>query len=283
MADAKKKPVSGGEKPPVRRRDRERTRREILEIAFAEFAENGLSGGNTDAIAARANITKRLIFYYFNSKEELFTAVLEMAYAKMRLAEKDLHLEALEPEAAIRRLAEFTFDFDQANPEYVRLVTIENIHRGRHISVSRKLKEMTRPTSARSPRCWNEACAAARSGRHRSDRAAHDAERALLLLGREPPHVRGAIRLGHVVAQGEGAAPRESPTCCGACAGGSNGGGVKTSRGRSGQGPPARLQSSRPIKRSAANRPPPRNDMCRATRPIGDRIIHPRSIQAHLG
>lgn len=131
--------------PPVKRRDRERTRREILEIAFAEFAENGLSGGNTDAIAARANITKRLIFYYFKSKEELFTSVLDMAYAKMRVAEEELHLEALEPEAAIRRLAEFTFDFDQANQEFVRLVTIENIHRGRHVRNSARLREMTRP------------------------------------------------------------------------------------------------------------------------------------------
>jgi AcrR family transcriptional regulator len=142
----REKPVAVDAKPPpVRQRDRERTKQEILEIAFAEFAENGLTGGNTDAIAARAKITKRLIFYYFNSKEELFTAVLEMAYAKMRIAETDLHLEALEPEAAIRRLAEFTFDFDQANPEYVRLVTIENIHRGRHIRSSKKLKEMVRP------------------------------------------------------------------------------------------------------------------------------------------
>jgi AcrR family transcriptional regulator len=134
------------QQPSIRRRDRERTRREILEIAFAEFAEYGLAGGNTDTIAAKANVTKRLIFYYFNSKEELFTAVLEMAYAKMRAAEEDLRLEALEPEAAIRRLAEFTFDFDQANPEFVRLVTIENIHRGRHIRSSKKLKEMTRPS-----------------------------------------------------------------------------------------------------------------------------------------
>ncbi|TWA98841.1 TetR/AcrR family transcriptional regulator [Bradyrhizobium stylosanthis] len=145
MRTKEKRAAEDTKQPPVRRRDKERTRREILEIAFAEFAENGLAGGNTDAIAARANVTKRLIFYYFNTKEELFTAVLEMAYAKMRIAEQDLHLEALEPEAAIRRLAEFTFDFDQANPEYVRLVTIENIHRGRHIRASKKLKEMTRP------------------------------------------------------------------------------------------------------------------------------------------
>src|SRR6185436_17276551 len=134
MALATNPPSANAKKPPIRRRDRERTRQEILEIAFAEFAENGLFGGNTDAIAARANITKRLIFYYFHSKEELFTAVLEMAYAKMRVAEEDLGLDALEPEAAIRRLAEFTFDFDHANPQFVRLVTIENIHRGRHIT-----------------------------------------------------------------------------------------------------------------------------------------------------
>jgi len=131
--------------PAIKRRDRERTKRDILDIAFAEFAENGFDGGNTDAIAARAGVTKRLIFYYFNSKEELFVAVLEMAYARIRLAEEGLHLDLLKPEAAIRGLAEFTFDFHQANPEYVRLVTIENIHRGRHVNRSRKLKEMTRP------------------------------------------------------------------------------------------------------------------------------------------
>lgn len=129
----------------VRRRDRERTKAEILQIAFEEFAENGLLGANADAIATRAGITKRLIFYYFNSKEELFTAVLEMAYGKMRQAEESLHLETLAPQAAIRRLAEFTFDFHQANPEFVRLVAIENIHRGRHVNSSEKLKQMTRP------------------------------------------------------------------------------------------------------------------------------------------
>ncbi|CAH1672315.1 DNA-binding transcriptional regulator, AcrR family [Hyphomicrobiales bacterium] len=145
MKPIKAKAPMRGEDAPIRRRDREKTKSEILQIAFEEFAENGLLGANADAIAARANITKRLIFYYFNSKEELYKAVLEMAYGKMRAAEEDLHLDALEPEAAIRRLAEFTFDFHQANPEFVRLVAIENIHRGRHIGRSEKLMQMTRP------------------------------------------------------------------------------------------------------------------------------------------
>jgi AcrR family transcriptional regulator len=128
-----------------RKRDREKTRREILEVAFQEFAESGLTGANTDVIAARAGITKRLIFYYFKTKEELFTAVLEAAYERMRLREERLELDAFEPEQAIRKLAEFTFDFDNASPEFIRLVMVENFRRGCHIKTSKRVKEMTRP------------------------------------------------------------------------------------------------------------------------------------------
>jgi AcrR family transcriptional regulator len=130
---------------PPRRRDREKTRQEILEVAFAEFAEKGFSGGNTDVIAQCANVTKRLIFYYFESKEQLFTAVLEMAYERIRRSEESLHLDELSPRAAITKLVEFTFDFDNAHPEFVRLVTIENIHRARHLRKSRRIKAMNRP------------------------------------------------------------------------------------------------------------------------------------------
>ncbi len=130
---------------PIRRRDREKTRQEILDVAFAEFAEKGFSGGNTDAIAQRAGVTKRLIFYYFGSKEGLFIAVLEMAYERIRKSEEDLGLDGLSPREAIRRLVEFTFDFDNSHPEFVRLVTIENIHRARHLRRSRKIKAINRP------------------------------------------------------------------------------------------------------------------------------------------
>jgi hypothetical protein len=74
-----------------------------------------------------------------------------------------------------------------------------------------------------SPNCSHEVplqrCSCVYAG-HRSERAAHDAERALLLLGREPPHLGGAIRLGHVVAQRPRRnAAAKSPTCCGAMCG----------------------------------------------------------------
>src|SRR5579872_1644039 len=138
--DAVGKPLDdrSREPAPLRRRDREKTRAEILDVAFAEIAEKGFSGGNTDAIAQRAGVTKRLIFYYFGSKEDLFTAVLEMAYERIRTSEDNLGLDALTPREAVRKLVEFTFDFDNAHPEFVRLVTIENIHRARHLRRSRK-------------------------------------------------------------------------------------------------------------------------------------------------
>jgi AcrR family transcriptional regulator len=128
-----------------RKRDPVRTRQEILDVASEEFAENGLSGGNTDAIAARAKVTKRLVFYYFKTKEDLFVAVLNEAYGKIRAAEADLGLDDLAPEEALRRLVEFTFDYDNANPYFVRLVMIENIHRGRHLVGSDRARAISRP------------------------------------------------------------------------------------------------------------------------------------------
>ena len=112
------------------------TRHAILEAAFVEFSDHGLDGARVDAIAARAGTTVRMLYYYFASKHGLYRAVLEHAYAAIRTAESALGLERMPPEAAIRRLAEFVFDYEEANPRFVRLVSIENIHRAAHIARS---------------------------------------------------------------------------------------------------------------------------------------------------
>ena len=54
-------------------RDLNRTRERIIAAAQKEFAANGFAGARTDAIARRAGINERMIFYCFNSKEGLFT------------------------------------------------------------------------------------------------------------------------------------------------------------------------------------------------------------------
>ncbi|MDA0184796.1 TetR family transcriptional regulator [Solirubrobacter phytolaccae] len=122
--------------PPDRSRDRERTRAEILDVATREFASRGYSGARVDDIAERTRTTKRMLYYYFDSKEGLFVAVLERAYAAIRDAERAVDVDHLDPVAAIRRLAELTFDHHEAHPDFIRLVSIENIHRGEHMGDS---------------------------------------------------------------------------------------------------------------------------------------------------
>lgn len=122
--------------------DKERTRQAILDAAREEFAQHGLSGARVDAIAARTNAVKRMIYYYFGSKEGLYLAVLEQAYAAIREAEQQLDLLGLPPVEAIRRLIGFTFDYQEANPGFIRLVSIENIHNGAHMARSEKIQKL---------------------------------------------------------------------------------------------------------------------------------------------
>lgn len=120
-------------------RDAARTRAEILDVATQEFARAGYDGARVDEIAARTRTTKRMIYYYFGGKEQLFTAVLERAYGVVREAEQALDVEHLDPVAAIRRLAELTFDHHDRHPDFIRLAGIENIHAAEHIAASGKL------------------------------------------------------------------------------------------------------------------------------------------------
>ena len=128
-----------------RTNDPERTTADILEVATREFAENGLAGARIDAIAAAMQTSKRMIYYYFGSKEGLYVAVLEEAYRRMREMEQALHLEDLQPEDALRKLVGFTVDYQLAHPEYIRLVMNENMHRGTYIAQSKLIQKMNVP------------------------------------------------------------------------------------------------------------------------------------------
>jgi AcrR family transcriptional regulator len=117
-----------------RTRDRDRTRAEILAVATREFAEHGYSGARVDEIAERMRTTKRMIYYYFESKQGLYAAVLQAAYAEIRAKEQTIEVDHLDPLAAIRRVAELTFDHHESHPDFIRLVAIENIHRAEHLA-----------------------------------------------------------------------------------------------------------------------------------------------------
>ena len=126
----------------ARRRDKSATRLAILDAAFAEFSDNGLSGARVDAIARRTGTNVRMIYYYFGSKDGLYRAVLEQTYADMREAENALDLDTLPPQEAIAALCGFVFDYHEAFPRFARLVSIENIHRAEHMRRSDMLREL---------------------------------------------------------------------------------------------------------------------------------------------
>lgn len=124
------------------KRDPARSRERILKAATAEFARFGLGGARVDRIAVRAGANKRMLYYYFGNKEDLFLAVLEVTYARIRAAEEGLHLRDLPPEQGIRRLVEFTWDYYLAHPEFLTLLNSENLHKARHLKRSRNVPAM---------------------------------------------------------------------------------------------------------------------------------------------
>jgi AcrR family transcriptional regulator len=132
-------------KTEARTNDPERTMADIIDVATHEFSEKGLAGARIDVIAEAMRTSKRMIYYYFGSKEGLYVAVLEEAYRRIRQIETELHLEDLAPEDALRKLVGFTVDYQLANPDFVRLVMTENIHRGEYLAQSKSIRKLNVP------------------------------------------------------------------------------------------------------------------------------------------
>jgi AcrR family transcriptional regulator len=128
-----------------RQRDPDRTKAEILAVAQREFARHGYAGARVDEIADLTRTTKRMIYYYFGGKEQLYIAALENAYSEVRAVERTLDVEHLAPIEAIRTLAELTFDHHDAHRDFIKLVSIENIHQAEHIRKSEALANLGTP------------------------------------------------------------------------------------------------------------------------------------------
>lgn len=127
------------------RRDPARNQGRILAAAESEFARYGLGGARVDRIAARAGANKRMLYYYFGNKDDLFLAVLEKSYRRIRDAERALRLADLDPQAAMRRLVEFTWRYYLEHPEFLTLLNSENLHRARHVKRSTDIVALHSP------------------------------------------------------------------------------------------------------------------------------------------
>ena len=115
---------------------------DILRVALAEFSEHGLSGTRIDEISAKTKTSKRMIYYYFGSKEDLYRLVLESAYLEVRKGEESLELDHMPPLDALKKLVSFTFDHHSRHPDFIRLVMIENIHHGDYLRQSKIIRDL---------------------------------------------------------------------------------------------------------------------------------------------
>lgn len=127
------------------RRDPAATRRKLLTAARLEFARHGFAGARVDEIAERAGVNKQLVYHHFGDKDALYLAVLEWVYAEIREQERQLNLEGLPPEKAIRKLIEASFDYLATNPDFIVLLNDENRGGARHVRGSTRLEAMHSP------------------------------------------------------------------------------------------------------------------------------------------
>ena len=115
------------------------TRKKILEAAEEIFANKGLAGARVDEIAKMAGVNKRMIYAYFESKENLYVTVLKIVYS--RLAELEKTIDSLaSPEDAVRKFIPGYFKFLNDNPNFVSLVLWENLNKAEFIDLSEAVK-----------------------------------------------------------------------------------------------------------------------------------------------
>jgi TetR/AcrR family transcriptional regulator len=133
------------------RRQPEASRNGILQAALSEFAQEGLAGARTDAIAAAAGVNKALLYYYFRDKEALYDAVLDEFFVRLL----SRVTEAFDGEGpAGERLLTYVrahFDCIAESPHYARLFQGELLSAGsgRLSHLTRVVEQYIRPISVR--------------------------------------------------------------------------------------------------------------------------------------
>jgi TetR/AcrR family transcriptional regulator len=108
----------------------EESRAAILKAAIGEFAEHGIAGARTDAIARAAHVNKALLYYYFKDKDALYDAVLDHVFSGL-LAKVVPVLDSDEPpRQKLLRYVGAYFDYIAANPRIPRVVQGEWMRSG---------------------------------------------------------------------------------------------------------------------------------------------------------
>ncbi len=129
----------------------EESRAAILQAAAREFAENGIAGARTDAIADAAGVNKALLYYYFEDKETLYGAVLDDAFAGMKTTVFNVLDSDLPTREKLLTYVGAYFDFIASNQIYPKLMQREMMRakEGRSEHIDRLIKTYFQPIYAR--------------------------------------------------------------------------------------------------------------------------------------
>jgi TetR/AcrR family transcriptional regulator len=123
------------------------SRAAILRAAAQEFAEHGIAGARTDAIARAARVNKALLYYYFKDKETLYGAVLDNAFSGMKTNIFQVLDSDLPPREKIMAYVGAYFDFIASNQIYPKLMQREMMRarEGNSVHINRLVKTYFQP------------------------------------------------------------------------------------------------------------------------------------------
>ncbi|HEY3707255.1 MAG TPA: TetR/AcrR family transcriptional regulator [Terracidiphilus sp.] len=123
------------------------TRTRILEAALGEFAAHGLAGARTEQIATAAGVNKALLYYYFESKEKLYLAALELSAERIRDSSLAVFLSSGSAGERIVRTALNHFDRIIGQQEFQSMMQQEMIrlHKGESSGISIVIKRVFAP------------------------------------------------------------------------------------------------------------------------------------------
>ncbi len=129
----------------------EESRAAILQAAAHEFAEHGIAGARTDAIACAAKVNKALLYYYFKDKETLYGAVLDEAFSGLKATVFRALDGDLPPREKMMAYVGAYFDFIASNQTYPRLMQREMMRarEGQSQHIDKVVKTYLQPIFAR--------------------------------------------------------------------------------------------------------------------------------------
>jgi TetR/AcrR family transcriptional regulator len=129
----------------------EESRSAILHAAAHEFAEHGIAGARTDAIAREARVNKALLYYYFKDKETLYGAVLDGAFSGLKTTVFRVLDSDLAPREKILAYVGAYFDYIASNQLYPRLMQREMMRarEGHSQHIDKIIKNYIRPIYGR--------------------------------------------------------------------------------------------------------------------------------------